>query len=127
KPVDRLPAPAQRSTVGLKQTAFVEKADIEKAIVVDGAVDEKDMLSPGDSVCLSYPANNPPKIGQRYSIYQPDNSVKSGGREQGAYVRVLGTVEIVSVKQDKKARGVITEANQEIERGAKVGPLLKQF
>ncbi len=127
KPADRLPAPAQRSQVGLKQTAFVEKADLEKSIVVEGAVDEKDMLSTGDSVYLAYPANNPPKIGQRYSIYQPDNSVKSGGRDYGAYVRILGTVEVVSVKQDKKARGVIVEANQEIERGARVGPLVKQF
>ena len=45
----------------------------------------------------------------------------------GAYVHVLGTVEVVSVKQDKRARGVIVEASQEIERGAKVGPLVKTF
>ena len=127
KPIDNLPAPAQRSSVGLRQTAFVEKSDLDKSIVVDGAVDEKDLLSIGDSIYLSYPANNPPKIGQKYSVYKPDSAVKAGGKEQGSYVRILGTVEIVSVKQDKKARGVITEANQEIERGAKVGPLIKQF
>ena len=126
-PIDRLPAPAQRTSVGLKQTAFVEKSNLDKSIVVDGAVDEKELLSIGDSVYLSYPANNPPKIGQRYSVYAPESTVKAGGKEQGAYVRVLGTVEVVSVKQDKKARGVITEANMEIERGAKVGPLMKQF
>jgi hypothetical protein len=127
KPIDVLPAPARRRDVGIKQTAFVEKSDLDKAIVVDGAVDEKELLSIGDSIYLSYPANNPPKIGQRYSVYKLDNTVKSGGKEQGAYVRVLGTVEVASVKQDKKARGVIVEANQEIERGAKVGPLVKQF
>ena len=127
KPIDKLPAPAQRRDVGIKQTAFVEKSDLDKSIVVDGAVDEKELLAVGDSIYLSYPANNPPKIGQKYSVYKPDNTVKSGGKEQGAYVRVLGTVEVVSVKQDKKARAVITEANQEIERGAKVGPLAKQF
>lgn len=53
--------------------------------------------------------------------------MKSNGKEQGAYVHVLGTVEVVSVKQDKKARGVIVDANEEIERGAKVGPLMKTF
>ena len=127
KPIDKLPAPAQRRDVGIKQTAFVEKSDLDKSIVVDGAVDEKDLLSIGDSIYLSYPANNPPKIGQRYSVYAPEKNVKAQGKEQGAYVRVLGTVEVVSVKQDKKARAVITEANQEIERGAKVGPLVKQF
>jgi hypothetical protein len=127
KPIDNLPAPAQRSSVGIKQTAFVEKSDLDKSIVVDGAVDEKELLTIGDSIYLSYPANNPPKIGQKYSVYAPDQTVKAKGKEQGAYVRVLGTVEVVSVKQDKKARAVITEANQEIERGAKVGPLAKTF
>jgi hypothetical protein len=53
--------------------------------------------------------------------------VKSGGSEVGAYVHVLGTLEVASVKQDKQARGLILEANQEVERGAKVGPLLKTF
>lgn len=124
---DNLPAPAAKTNVGLKQTAFVEKSDIDKSITVDGAVDEKELLAIGDSIYLSYKENNPPKVGQRYSIYRPDNTVKSGGKDVGAYVRILGTVEIVSVKEKKRARGVIVEANQEIERGAKVGPLVKQY
>ena len=45
----------------------------------------------------------------------------------GAYVRILGELEVVSVKQDKRARARILEANKEIERGAKVGPLVKEF
>src|SRR5262249_43649708 len=95
----------------------------DKSITVDGSPDEKVLLGTGDSVYLSYPSNKPPKVGQRYSVYVPGNEVKG----QGSYVHLLGTVEVVSVKQDKRARGVITEANQEIERGAKVGPLVKQF
>ncbi len=127
KPIDRLPAPAARTNVGIKQTAFVEKSNLDKALVVDGAVDEKELLSIGDSIYLSYPENNPPKIGQTYSVYAPEQSVKSKGKDHGAYVRVLGTVRIESVKEKKKARGVIVEANQEIERGAKVGPLAKTY
>ena len=127
KQPDNLPPPSRSTNVGLKQTAFVEKSDLDKSIKVDGAVDEKELLAVGDSVYLSYPSNNPPKVGQRYSIYKPDNPVKAGGKDVGAYVKILGALEIVSVKQDKRARGVIVEANQEIERGAKVGPLIKQF
>jgi hypothetical protein len=78
-------------------------------------------------VYLSYPPNKPPEVGKKYSIYQPGNSVKEGGNNVGAYVHILGELEVVSVKQDKRARGVILEANQEIERGAKVGPLVKVF
>jgi hypothetical protein len=126
-PVDVLPAPQRRLEVGIKQTAFVEKSDLDKSIAIDGSVDEKILLGNGDSVYLRYPPGKPPKVGEKYSIYVPDNPVKSGNTEVGAYVHVLGTVEVVSVKQDKRARGVIIEANQEIERGAKVGPLVKTF
>ncbi|HSR96546.1 MAG TPA: LysM peptidoglycan-binding domain-containing protein, partial [Kofleriaceae bacterium] len=126
-PADALPAPARRTEVGIKQTAFVEKSDLDRSITIDGAVDEKVLLGDGDQVYLSYPASHPPKPGERYSVYVPDNVVKSGGTEVGAYVRVLGTLEVTAVTQDKRARGVITDANQEIERGAKVGPLLRTF
>lgn len=120
---DNVPAPAQRSDVGIKQTAFVEKSDLDRSMTVDGAVDEKVLLGTGDSVYISYPKNKPPQVGQRYSMYTPDHDVKG----YGSYVHVLGTVEIVSVKEDKRARGVIVEATQEIERGTKVGPLMKTF
>jgi hypothetical protein len=126
-PVDALPAPQRKLEVGIKQIAFVEKSDLDKSITIDGAVDEKVLLGNGDTVYMSYPAGKPPRVGERYSIYAPDNPVRSGKTFVGAYVRVLGTAEIVSVKQDKRARGVIVEANQEIERGAKVGPLVKTF
>ena len=127
KPADNLPAPTNRLEVGLRQVAFVEQSDLDKSIQIDGAVDEKTLLGDGDSVYLSYPADKPPAVGQRYSIYKPDNAVRSNGKQVGAYVHILGVIEVVSVKQDKRARGVIVEANQEIERGAKVGPLVKTF
>ena len=126
-PVDTLPAPRRRLEVGVKQTAFVEQTDLDSSSAIDGAVDEKVLLGEGDSVYLSYPAKRPLKVGERYSIYSPGNAVKSNGRDVGAYVQILGTVEVVNVKQDKRARGVIIAANQEIERGAKVGPLVKTF
>ena len=122
-PPDNVPAPAQRTDVGIKQTAFVEKSDLDRSRTIDGAVDEKVLLGNGDSVYISYPKNRPPQVGQRYSLYTPDHEVKG----YGSYVHVLGTVEVVSVKEDKRARGVIVQANQEIERGTKVGPLMKTF
>ena len=127
KPVEHLPPPQKKLEVGLKQTAFVEKSDLDQSITIDGAVDEKTLLGAGDSVYLTYPSNKPPQVGQRYSIYKPGNEVKNNGKDVGAYVHILGTLEVVSVKQDKRARGVITESNQEIERGQKVGPLVKTF
>jgi len=126
-PVDALPSPQRRLEVGIRQTAFVEKSDLDRSITIDGALDEKVLLGNNDTVYLSYPPGKPPKVGERYTIYVPGKPVTSGGKEVGAYVHVLGTVEVVAVKQDKRARGVILEVNQEVERGAKVGPLVKSF
>jgi hypothetical protein len=126
-PIDTLPAPQRRFEVGIKQTAFVEKAELDRSMRIDGAVDEKVLLGNGDQVYLSYPSDKPPKVGDKLTIYQPGKPVKSGGTEVGAYVHVLGSVEVVAVKQDKRARGVILEANREIERGAKLGPLVTTF
>lgn len=127
KQPDVLPAPAKRTDVGIKQTAFVEKKDLDDSVVIDGSVDEKVLLGDGDSVYLSYPDKKPPTVGKRYSIYIPGKQVTDGTSNFGSYVKVIGTVEVVSVKENKRARGVIVQANQEIERGAKVGPLVKQF
>ena len=126
-PVDAVPAPQRSFEVGIKQTAFVEKSDLDRSITIDGSVDEKVLLGNGDTVYLSYPPGRPPKVGERCSIYQPDNVVKSHGAVVGAYVHVLGTLEVQSVTQDKRARGVILQVSQEIERGAKVGPLVTSF
>ena len=122
-----LPAPARRTSVGHKTVAFIEKEELDTSVTIVGSVDEKSLLGDGDSVYLSYPEGKPPQVGQRYSIFRPGKSVSSGGKEYGSYVRLLGVLEVVSVKQDKRARGVIVAANQEIERGAKVGPLVKTY
>jgi len=127
KPADTVPAPSRRIETGVKQTAFVDKANLDTSIEIVGAVDEKELLGDGDSVYLSYPEGKPPQVGKRYSIYVPGTKAKQGEKVFGAYVNILGELEVVSVKQDKRARGVITAANQEIERGAKVGPLVKTF
>ncbi len=127
KPTDPVPAPAKRTDVGVKQTAFVEKKNLDTTMRVVGSVDEKEMLGTGDSVYISYPEGKPPKVGQQYSVYVPGSQAKQGEKVFGSYVQILGTVEIASVKQDKQARGVITQANQEIERGALVGPLAKTY
>ncbi len=123
RPTDPVPAPAKRTDVSLRNTAFVEKADLDQAIVIDGAVDEKELLTTGDQVYLAYPKNQTPQVGKRYSVYEPGRAVKG----YGSYVKVLGTIEVLSVKEDKRARAVITEASFEIQRGAKVGPLVTKF
>lgn len=125
--VDQLPAPQRRIESSITSTAFVAKIDLDSAITIEGAVDEKTLLGTGDEVYLAYPAGKPPKVGERYSVYIPGRPVVFNKQNYGSYVRVLGTLEVVSARQDKRARGRIIEAIQEIERGSKVGPLVTRF
>jgi hypothetical protein len=123
KQPDNVPPPARKTEVTLKQIAFVERSDLDRSMTLEGSVDEKVLLGTNDEVYLSYPSNKEPQVGEKYSIYEPDQPVG----KVGSYVRLLGTVEVVSVKKDKRARAIITESNHEIERGVKVGPLIKAF
>ena len=127
QPPDNVPPPARRTDVGLKSVAFVEKNDLDKSVTIDGSVEAKQLLGVNDEVYLSYPEGKPPEVGKTYSVYLPGRQVKQNGKDFGSYVEVLGRVKVTSVKQDKRARGVITEANREIERGSKVGPLVREF
>jgi hypothetical protein len=123
------PAPARKFEVQLKQVAFVDQQELDDSIVVDGSVEAKELLATGDAVYLKYPEGKPPKVGQRYSIYEAGTEVEhpKDGKVVGSYVRIVGELEVTSVKKDKRARAVITDSNREIERGALVGPLIKQL
>ncbi len=124
---DPVPAPDRRMDLGIKDIAFVEKAVLDRATVIEGAVDEKELLGTGDYIYLAYPKNQPPRVGERHAIYLPEQVVKNGTTEVGRYVRLMGEAEIVSVKDEKRARALIIESHREIERGAKTSPIVKRF
>lgn len=122
-------APASMRGVRLRQLAFVDEDTRQQAATVVGAVDEKSLLATGDSVYLSYPADRPVKAGDRYSIYNETSPVAhpETGKPVGSFVRVLGELEVVSVAKDKRARAVITDSVDVIERGARVGLLPRTY
>lgn len=123
------PTPQRDVTVNLRQTAFIDRKHLDSAWRIVGSVEERELLTEGDEVFLSYPQDDIPQVGRRYSVYAEDKGVDhpKTGKPVGSYVRLLGEVEIVNVKQDKRARARITTVTGEIERGARVGPLLTQF
>jgi hypothetical protein len=123
------PAPAKSFGVELRRVAFIDQAQVDQPITIDGSVEAKSLLSAGDTVYLAYPPGKPPKVGERYSIYTVGNSVEhpKSGKKVGAYVKLLGELQVQSVKKDKRATAVITASDHEIERGAQVGPLRKKL
>jgi hypothetical protein len=127
---DRRPrGPVGPGEFSLRQLAFVDQAGLNFAAVVDGSTEEKLLLSTGDSIYLSYPSGRPPKVGRRYAIYRPRQDVKhpNTGKSVGAFVRVIGELEVVNVSKGKRARAIITDSTDVIERGHRVGPLKRQF
>lgn len=121
--------PARRGAVAFRQTAFVSKEDLKTAMEIVGSNDDKTLMVTDDEVYLSYDPAEPPTVGQRYSIYEVKKQIKhpKTGATVGAYVTVLGDVEITGVRQDKHARGVLRRTTGAIERGAKVGAAARQY
>ena len=121
--------PQRRLDVAVRQVAFIDKKHLDSSMFVIGSVEDKELLSTGDDIYVSYPESQVPKVGDRHSIYAEDQRVDhpNGGKVLGSYVRVLGELQITSVKQGKRAQARITSANAEIERGSRVGPLMTQF
>lgn len=125
-PVQDAPA---RSGVRIRRRAFVDEEARKQAATVVGSVEEKTMLSEGDSVYLGYPADRPLKAGERYSVYTDTQAVRhpESGKTVGRFVKLLGELEVVSVTEGKRARAVITDSVDVIERGALVGPLPRVY
>ena len=128
-PTQNEPAPARTFGVELRNLAFIDQEHLSTAMTIDGSVEAKTLLSAGDTVYVKYPPGQPPKVGERYSLYTVGNEVEhpKTHKKVGAYVHLLGEVEIQSVKKDKRATAVITSAVHEIERGTLVGPLQKRL
>jgi len=127
-PVDVTQPPAISYDVSLRQLAYVDKDEMEFVATIDGAVEPKVMLSTGDNVYLSY-EGKPPTVGRRYAIYTEQMPVKhpKTGKQIGSYVRILGELTVISVKKGKRARAVIEDAVDVIERGDFVGPLQRTY
>jgi len=127
-PVDLTQPPAINYDVTLRHIAYVDRDKLKFAGVIEGSVAAKTLLSTGDHVYISY-EEKPPKVGRRYAIYAEQEVVKhpKNKKKVGSYVRILGELTVVSVKKDKRARAVIEDAHDAIERGHLVGPLQRTY
>ena len=116
-------------SAALRQLAYLDKDKLKFAGTIVGSVDAKMMLSTGDEVYVEYPKGRPPKVGESYAIYTEQQQVRhpDSGKVIGSYVRILGELRVQSVKKDKRARAVIEDANDVIERGARVGPIQRSY
>jgi hypothetical protein len=129
RPDEIPPEKGKPNWFSMRQLAFVDRQNLAFAGTIVGSTDEKRLLSDGDNIYIDYPKGQPPKVGKKYSVYAETKSVKhpNTGANVGSYVTIIGEIEIRSVKQGKRARALVTDTIEPLERGHRVGPVERTF
>ena len=90
---------------------------------VSGSPEEKMILTDNDEIYLRIGSSHDLKVGQELTIYRPVRSVGSG-----KLIEIQGTARVNQWNpKDRVARATISEALDAIERGARVGPVVRRF
>ncbi|MBI5477374.1 MAG: LysM peptidoglycan-binding domain-containing protein [Deltaproteobacteria bacterium] len=126
--ITRAGAPVGRALL-LRTNGFVTTKELAGSSKVIGSREEKELLTVHDQVYVEFPSDKPLKVGERYTIYRPKYAIKHpvGGAVVGNVVEIMGEVQIEQITQGRIARGTILEVLGPIERGFRVGTLLRQI
>ncbi len=109
-------------TVFLRSQGYIDD-DSNNWGVLNGAAEDKLILSDFDEVYLRIGAGHDVKIGQELTVYRPIRSVGAG-----KLIEIQGTVKVDQWNpKERVARARITESLDAIERGARVGPIQRRF
>lgn len=109
-------------TIFLRNQGFIED-DSSNWGEITGAREDKIFLTDFDEVYLRMGGDRDVKIGQELTVYRPIKS-QPGGR----LIEIQGTVKVDQWNaKDRIARARIVETLDTIERGARVGPIMRKF
>jgi hypothetical protein len=124
-----VPIRPQPRGVFLRQFGFLEEGELEAAGTVMGSKEEKALLSTLDEAYVRVPKGVRLVVGQRYSVYKPERTVKHPitKKKLGKVVRIYGEVQVRSLHDNDLAKVTIVDSIDPIERGFLVGPLRRQF
>jgi hypothetical protein len=90
---------------------------------ITGAADDKMFLSQFDQVYLHIEKGHDVKLGEELTVFRPLHTAAAG-----AIVQINGTVRINQWNEKERvARAQIVESLNVIERGAKIGPVVRSF
>lgn len=109
-------------TIFLRNQGFIEDESSNWGEIT-GAREDKMFLTDFDEVYLRIGGDHDVKIGQELTVYRPIKS-QSGGR----LIEIQGTVKVDQWNaKDRIARARVVETLDTIERGARVGPIMRKF
>jgi len=126
--------PAGVATVdngNLREVGFVDTHALALAGTINGSREEKIMLASGDQAYVEFARESPPKAGERFTVYRvdADNPVREPGSSLtlGYIVRIYGDIVIDALTDRPVASATLINISEPVERGYRVGPVIKQF
>ena len=120
-----------RGTIVLRDQGYIgdPKENVWGELV--GAREDQMLLSEGNEVYMLFRPGVPLKLGEKLTIFLPIRKpprVPGGRLPPGELVKIIGTVRVDAYNEkDRIARGRIIESLDTIERGAKLGPVGREF
>lgn len=110
-------------TIFLRNTGYIEDEQQDWG-EISGAREDKIFLTDFDEVYLRIVGDRDVKVGQELTVYRPVKGKAAGGR----LVEIQGTVKVDQWNaKDRIARARVTETLDTIERGARIGPVMRRF
>ena len=109
-------------TLFLRTQGYIDD-DVNNWGDINGSPEEKTILTDFDDVYIRVSSARELKVGQELTIFRPLRSI-AGGK----LIQIQGTVRVNQWNaKDRIARAQIVEALDAIERGARVGPVMRRF
>jgi hypothetical protein len=129
------PAPIARQrrrlpegTVFLRQEGYLDREALAQAGVIVGSPQDHMLLSPFDSVYVEFEEGLHAEPSGEYTVFREIPTQERESGEEGALVRIFGTVRIESYDPHRRtARATIIEGLDPIERGYRIAPMPRQF
>lgn len=127
KPIGYTVGAAEASHVSLNE-GFITDKEMERVGTLRWSRETRRYLGQGDDVYIEFEDLSTVRIGSRFSIYKVLHDVHHPESEEwlGQKVQMLGIVEVTQVG-DEVATAKIVRAFEEIERGARVTPLMDHY
>lgn len=120
-------ARVEAQTIFLRDVGWVDDKKDDTWGELVGSPEDKMLLSDGDDVYLQLDDGHDAKVGDRLTLFRPIRTVESKNAK-GELVSIRGTARIERYNpKTRMARAHIVEALDVIERGAKVGPVVRQL
>lgn len=115
-------------SITLRDEGYLDPEALAQSGIIVGSPEEHMLLSNYDDCYVKFDKDVDVAPGQELTVFQEVNKKERGKLEEGTLVRLFGTVRVHSYDREKRlAKARITDAIDPIERGYRVGAVVRRF